>query len=142
MNSFSYGIISKIQHGMGDLFTSIKVKCRLPRRLDEKHIKKTGRELARFHLACSNVCRQLPISSKNLVTDIHQLIKNIQENTLVETKEHKKMILEQCDIFLRMPSTSIILRSGIHSVFVGLNIGNFSITQEGKFTHAGIMTGS
>jgi hypothetical protein len=25
---------------------------------------------------------------------------------------------------------------------VGLNIGNFSITQEGKFTHAGIMTGS
>ena len=115
-------------------YNPIKVRLRLPRRLDEKQIKKMGRELARFHIACSNVSRQLPIASKSLVTDIHQLIRNINDNTLIETKEHKKMILEQCDIFFNN-ADSINYLTDLEDipVFVDWNIGNFSVTPEGKF---------
>lgn len=115
-------------------YNPIKVKCKLPRRLEEKHIKKMGRELARFHIACSNVSKQLPIASKSLVTDIHQLIKNINENTLIGTEEHKKLILEQCDIFLNN-ADKINYMTDLETipVFVDWNIGNFSITTEGKF---------
>jgi len=115
-------------------YNPIKLKCRLPRRLEEKHIKKMGRELARFHRACSNISNQLPIASKSVVTDIHQLIRNINENTSTVAKEHQKLILRQCDVFLNN-ADKINYMTDIETipVFVDWNIGNFSVTADGKF---------
>ncbi len=52
-------------------YNPIRVVNKLPKRLEEKYIRKLGRELARFHRACTNVCNQLPNPSKTVVTDIH-----------------------------------------------------------------------
>ncbi|MDD4192181.1 MAG: hypothetical protein PHI28_12675 [Mangrovibacterium sp.] len=114
-------------------YNPLKVRCRLPRRLEEKQIKKMGRELARFHLACSNVARQLPVSSKNLVTDIDQLINTIQKNTET-TRGQKKLILVQCEVFLtNIGSINYLTDLESIPVFVDWNIGNFSVTPDGKF---------
>lgn len=114
-------------------YNPIQVKHKLPRRLEEKHIKKMGRELARFHKACSNVSNQLPLASKNVVTDIHQLIKNIHAGKVCAGKEHRDLILSQCDIFLNN-ADKVNYMTEVESipVFVDWNIGNFSVTSEGK----------
>ena len=54
-------------------YNPIKTLNKLPRRLDEKQIRKLGREVARFHVACTNVSNQLPNPSKSVVTDIHRI---------------------------------------------------------------------
>ncbi len=115
-------------------YNPIKISNRLPRRLEEKHIKKMGRELARFHQACSNVSNQLPIASKSVVTDIHQLIKNIHEDNFKGSKEHREMVLKHCDIFLNN-ADKINYMTDLETipVFVDWNIGNFSVTADGKF---------
>ncbi|MGE4585904.1 MAG: hypothetical protein AB7D05_01015 [Mangrovibacterium sp.] len=114
-------------------YNPIKVKNKLPRRLEEKHIRKIGRELARFHRACANVSQQLPLASKSLVTDIHQLIKNVRGNILRESSAHKDMILRQCEIFLNNADRlNYMTELEKLPVFVDWNIGNFSVTPEGK----------
>lgn len=115
-------------------YNPIKVKHKLPRRLEEKHIKKMGRELARFHKACSNVSNQLPRASKSVVTDIHSLMKTMQTGKFCATQEQRDLILRQCDTFLNN-ADKINYMTDIETipVFVDWNIGNFSVTADGKF---------
>ena len=115
-------------------YNPIKFKHKLPRRLEEKHIRKMGRELARFHKACSNVSNQLPIASKSVVTDIHQLMKTMNTGKFCAKKEHRDLILNQCEIFLAN-ADKINYMTDIETipVFVDWNIGNFSVTADGKF---------
>ncbi len=115
-------------------YNPIKVKHKLPRRLEEKHIKKMGRELARFHRACSNVSNQLPIASKSVVTDIHQLMKTIESGKFCAHKEQRDLILQQCDIFLNnADKVNYMTEIETIPVFVDWNIGNFSVTGDGRF---------
>ncbi len=115
-------------------YNPIKLKQKLPRRLDDKHIKKMGRELARFHKACANVSTQLPIASKTLVTDIHALMKTMRTGKFCAKKEHQNLITEQCRIFLDNADTlNYITDIDTIPVFVDWNIGNFSVTADGKF---------
>ncbi len=115
-------------------YNPIKIKNKLPRRLEDRHVKKMGRELARFHKACYNVSAQLPIASKSVVTDIHQLIRTIREQKFCAKQEQKDIILQQCDTFLNNADHyNYMTEIDIIPVFVDWNIGNFSVTHDGKF---------
>src|ERR1700709_1255885 len=47
---------------------------RMPRRLDEHHIRKLGQQIGKFHKACARAKNVLPKSSKTLRTDIYALM--------------------------------------------------------------------
>ncbi len=115
-------------------YNPIRIKYKLPRRLDEKLIKKMGRELARFHMACTNVSNQLPSSSKSVVTDIHQLMKGIKQGDFAENQEKEDTIRRQCDLFLtNSDKVNYATEFETIPVFVDWNIGNFSVTADGRF---------
>ena len=115
-------------------YNPILIREKLPRRLEERHIKKLGRELARFHKACTNVTNQLPQSSKNVIIDIQQLKRLIHRGEIEMEPEHKDMILRHADSFLNN-ADKVNYSTEIETipVFVDWNIGNFSITGDGKF---------
>jgi len=115
-------------------YNPIKIKHRLPRRLDEKDIRKMGRELARFHKACSNVSNQLRDTSKNIVSDIQFLLKSIDREEIKMDKDHRKMIHDHCESFLiNADKVNYVTDFETLPVFVDWNIGNFSITRDGRF---------
>ena len=55
-------------------YRPVTVRTLLPRRLDEKQIKKLGVELALFHQGCHLIRNTLPSSSKTLQTDLGELL--------------------------------------------------------------------
>ena len=114
-------------------YNPIKIKEKMPRRLEEKHIRKLGRELARFHRACSNVSNQLPIASKSVVTDMRNLLKQLDSGKFCAKPEHIDLIKEQCDLFLNY-AEKVNYSTDIETipVFVDWNIGNFSVRPDGK----------
>ena len=115
-------------------YNPIKIKHKMPRRLEDKHIRKLGRELARFHKACTNVANQLPNASKTVVTDIHRLLRNIDTGKFCGTAEQRDMVKQQCESFL-MQADRVNYSTQIETipVFVDWNIGNFSVRGDGKF---------
>lgn len=115
-------------------YNPIQFKNKLPRRLDEKLIRKLGRELARFHKACTNVSNQLPNASKTVITDIHALVKLVNRNEIKMCENHKTMVLKHADLFLNNAyKASYTEEFETIPVFIDWNIGNFSVTPEGKF---------
>lgn len=115
-------------------YNPIQIREKLPRRLEDKHIRKLGRELARFHKACTNVSNQLPHSSKNVIIDIQRLKRSIYKDEIKMCQAHKDMILRHADYFLENTDEANY-STDIETipVFVDWNIGNFSITGDGKF---------
>src|ERR1700709_397726 len=61
-------------------YNPTRVMQRLPNRLEESHIKSFGRQIAKFHLACSRVRNVLPKSTKTLRTDINTLLEQVDTN--------------------------------------------------------------
>ena len=115
-------------------YNPIQVKNKLPRRLDDKQIRKLGRELARFHKACTNVSNQLPNASKTVITDIQNLVKSVNKNEIKMCENHKTMVLKHTDLFLNNAYKANYLEEiEAIPVFIDWNIGNFSITPDGKF---------
>jgi len=113
-------------------YNPIKTLHKLPKRLDEKQIRKLGRELARFHIACTNVSNQLPKQSKSVVTDIHKLQKSIEKDEIKMCNTHKSLIQRHCDYFLtNADKVNYATEFENIPVFVDWNIGNFSITADG-----------
>jgi len=115
-------------------YNPIKMKHRLPRRLEEKDIRKMGRELARFHKACSNVSNQLRDTSKNIVSDTQFLMKSIDKGEIKMDSNHQLMIQKHCEHFLKnADKVNYVTDFETLPVFVDWNIGNFSITRDGRF---------
>lgn len=115
-------------------YNPIQFKNKLPRRLDEKLIRKLGRELARFHKACTNVSNQLPNASKTVITDIHNLVKSVNRDEIKMCENHKTMVLKHADLFLNNAYKANYTEDfETIPVFIDWNIGNFSVTPEGKF---------
>lgn len=112
-------------------YRPVKIKKKLPRRLDEQQIEKLAVEVAYFHKACHTIRHTLPPSSKSVATDIHHLLR------ILDTKaggfEHRMMestIREQSELFL---NTAAQYDFPAIPVFVDWNIGNFSITPNFRF---------
>lgn len=110
-------------------YRPIRIKNRMPKRLNAENIEKLGVEFANFHKACHLVRNTLPLSSKNMTTDINALLEMVDR----DFPKQKGEIRQQCDLFLE--NTHKINAHGFDKipVFVDWNIGNFSVTATGKF---------
>ncbi|MFV0522314.1 MAG: hypothetical protein ACK5MI_07805 [Mangrovibacterium sp.] len=115
-------------------YNPIQIDQQSPKRLEERHIKKMGRELARFHKACYNAAPQLPVASKTVITDMMNLRKRIDNGSFVVNNEHADILNKQIDIFLKNTDEyNYTTEIDIIPVFVDWNIGNYSVTSEGNF---------
>jgi len=114
-------------------YNPIRIKKKLPRRLDEKQIVTMGSEMALFHKACMNVKGSLPASSKTIRTDIEHLLKILDAGGLCEFSGHLDQIREQCDLFL-MNTDKLNYTATFKTipVFIDWNIGNFSVSGDNK----------
>lgn len=104
---------------------------RLPRRLDEQHIRKLGQQIAKFHKACWRVRNVLPKSSKTLRTDIYALQQQLEKNEKQFGSAMQADFLKyHCDMFLKNRSKYNMGSFGVMPVFIDWNIGNFSVTKD------------
>jgi len=112
-------------------YNPIRFLNKFPRRLEEKHIKRFGQQIAKFHKACSRVKNVLPKSSKTLRSDIYELLEQIEKN---EKKFGSRMQADylkyHCDLFLKNRLKCNTGSFEMMPVFIDWNIGNFSVTDK------------
>jgi hypothetical protein len=105
-----------------------RVMQRMPRRLQEGHIRNFGRQIGKFHLACSRIRNVLPKSSKTLRTDINTLLEQLESNDRrFGSKENNELIKYHCEQFLKNRNKCNAGSFEIIPVFIDWNIGNFSV---------------
>jgi Ser/Thr protein kinase RdoA (MazF antagonist) len=110
-------------------YNPTRILQRLPRRLDENHIKKLGQQVGKFHKACSRVKNVLPKSSKTLRTDISALLQQIETDPKQFGSGMQADFLKyHCETFLKNRSKYNMSSFEIIPVFIDWNIGNFSVT--------------
>ena len=105
-----------------------RVMQSMPRRLQEGHIRNFGKQIGKFHLACSRIRNVLPKSSKTLRTDINTLLEELEINEKkFGGKAQTGLIKYHCEQFLK---NRIKCNAGSFEtipVFIDWNIGNFSV---------------
>lgn len=121
------------KHGKTDawvvFYNPTRILQRLPRRLEETHIKKLGQQVGKFHKACSRVKNVLPKSSKTLRTDISVLLQQIEADPKqFGTGMQADFLKYHCETFLKNRSKYNMSSFEIIPVFIDWNIGNFSVT--------------
>ena len=105
-----------------------RVMQRMPRRLQEGHIRSFGRQIAKFHLACSRIRNVLPKSSKTLRTDIYTLLEQLESNeNKFGGKAKTEVIKYHCEQFLKNRTKCNAGSFETVPVFIDWNIGNFSV---------------
>jgi hypothetical protein len=112
-------------------YNPIRIRKKMPRRLDEPLIIKMGEQLALFHKACMNVRRSLPLSSKTLLSDIGVLRRLVESGKRKEYTGHADLIMAQCDLFATNIESLDFRSFDRMPVFVDWNIGNYSVTGNG-----------
>src|SRR5882757_11126254 len=125
--------IHHYKHGKVDawvvFYNPTRIFDRMPRRLEESHIRKLGQQVGKFHKACARIKNVLPKSSKTLRTDIYSLMHQLEIN---EKKFGSAMQVDflkyHCETFLRNRSKYNMSSFEIIPVFIDWNIGNFSVT--------------
>ncbi|HIG57480.1 MAG TPA: hypothetical protein EYG11_09385 [Candidatus Latescibacteria bacterium] len=105
----------------------------LPKKIDERQIEILGGELAHFHKTCSRLLNILPDWSKTLKGDMLRLLWFLDtEEGQFQHRETMSEIRRQVDIFdANMNELDAYALEAV-PVFVDWNIGNFSVTEEGK----------
>jgi Ser/Thr protein kinase RdoA (MazF antagonist) len=100
----------------------------MPRRLQEGHIRNFGKQIGKFHLACSRIRNVLPKSSKTLRTDINTLLAQLEtDEKRFGNKEHVVLIKHHCEQFLKNRNKCNAGSFETIPVFIDWNIGNFSV---------------
>jgi Ser/Thr protein kinase RdoA (MazF antagonist) len=103
-------------------YNPTRIFDRMPRRLEESHIRKLGQQVGKFHKACGRIKNVLPKSSKTLRTDIYSLMHQLEINEKkFGTAMQVDFLKYHCETFLRNRSKYNI------PVFIDWNIGNFSV---------------
>lgn len=126
---FIYRFKSIILDAWVVFYRPIKIKQRLPRRLDNSHIIKLGEQVALFHKACNNIRHTLPTSSKTMAVDIETLLQSLTTDTgSYEHRMHEEEIRRQSNIFLENIDKLQVNSLEKIPVFVDWNIGNFSVS--------------
>jgi len=114
-------------------YRPIKIKHKLPKRLNEEQIAKLGSEMASFHKACHLIRNTLPKSSKNLNSDINHLLEIVDsEFGSYEHRGREKIIQEQSNLLFENLEKYNFYQLPKIPVFVDWNIGNFSVTKSFK----------
>jgi Ser/Thr protein kinase RdoA (MazF antagonist) len=121
------------KHGKTDawvvFYNPTRILNRLPRRLDDNHIKKLGQQVGKFHKACSRVKNVLPKSSKTLRTDISSLMNQLETNEQqFGTAMQADFLKYHCETFMKNRSKYNMSSFEIIPVFIDWNIGNFSVS--------------
>ena len=97
---------------------------RLPRRLEDHHIRKLGQQVGKFHKACSRVKNVLPKSSN--IAALQQLL--VTDEKKFGSAMQVDFLKYHCELFLKNRSTYNMKSFEIIPVFIDWNIGNFSVT--------------
>jgi hypothetical protein len=109
-------------------YNPTRVMQRLPRRLEESHIKSLGKQIGKFHLACSRIRNVLPKSSKTLRTDINTLLEQLEGNEKkFGSRMHADLVKYHCEQFLKNRLKCNANTFETIPVFIDWNIGNFSV---------------
>ncbi|MCB0685153.1 MAG: hypothetical protein KDC53_01475 [Saprospiraceae bacterium] len=112
-------------------YNPIRTAQKLPKVVSNSQISILGEELAKFHLACTELKDVLPPSSKTMAKDLEDLLESLK--TEEGQFEHRLVLDEirrQCDLFFEN-STKFDYRSfDSIPVFIDWNIGNFSVTDD------------
>lgn len=110
-------------------YNPTRVQLRLPRRLEEYHIRQLAQQIARFHKSCSRVKNVIPKSSKTLRTDINILLEQIESRPeKFGSKQNCDLLKHHCELFIKNRLKCNTSRFEIIPVFIDWNIGNFSVT--------------
>lgn len=115
-------------------YRPIKIRNKLPRRLNEHQIKRLGRETAKFHKACHTVRGTLPPSAKSMNVDIDDLL-NILNSDYGKFQFHRyvDLINSHCQLFKKSYKELDADSLEAIPVFVDWNIGNFSVNENFRF---------
>ncbi|MFK7934833.1 MAG: hypothetical protein AB8G22_15095 [Saprospiraceae bacterium] len=114
-------------------YRPIKIKKRLPRRLNEDQIVKLAREFAKFHKACYTIRNTLPPVTKTLSADIRHLLDILDSDFgRYEHRQNESEIKRQSAAFFEQLEQLDTDKMHRIPVFVDWNIGNFSVTNSGK----------
>ncbi len=114
-------------------YNPVKIKRRLPRRLEENHIITLAKEFANFHKTCHRIRNTLPPSTKTLRHDLQHLVEIVDSDFgQYEHRGKDTIIKEQVDRFLESQEQLGARNFDKIPVFVDWNIGNFSVTAAGK----------
>lgn len=114
-------------------YNPVRVEQRMPRRLEDRHIRKFGQQIGRFHKACSKLRNVLPKSSKTLRTDISILQERInQDEKEFGGKAKAEILKHHCDLFLKNRLKLNANTFETIPVFIDWNLGNFSVTGKGE----------
>lgn len=109
-------------------YNPTRVMQRLPARLDESHIRSFGKQIGKFHRACSRIRNVLPKSSKTLRTDINTIIEQLETNEKrFGTRAQGDLLRYHCDQFLKNRLKCNANTFETIPVFIDWNIGNFSV---------------
>ena len=113
-------------------YNPVRIDQRLPRRLDEHHIRALAKQFAKFHKACFRIKNVIPKSSKTLGTDIRLLLEQLETTPeKFGTAEQLAMIKQHCEVFLKNRAKYNAIGSlGTIPVFIDWNIGNFSVNDK------------
>ncbi len=111
-------------------YRPMRIRKKLPKRLDEVQLKQLAKTFAKFHKACYSVKNTLPPSSKTMKMDIEHLLEILQTPLgQHDHRMHLDLIKEQCHIFLENTANMEAEKLDTIPVFVDWNIGNFSVTE-------------
>jgi Ser/Thr protein kinase RdoA (MazF antagonist) len=112
-------------------YRPMRIRKRLPKRMEEDQIVKLAGSCARFHKACYSVKNTLPRSSKTLSVDIQHLLEILETpEGQHEHRMHLKLIRSQCETFLENLEALGMSNLNPIPIFVDWNIGNFSVTEQ------------
>ena len=105
-----------------------RVLARLPKRLEEKTIRSLGKQMGKFHLACSRIRNVLPKSIKTLRTDITGLMEDLKQRPLwFGTEAQIQLTLKHCELFLKNRNKCNAGSFETVPIFIDWNTGNFSV---------------
>ena len=112
-------------------YNPVRFLNKIPKRLEEKHIKKFGQQIAKFHIACSRAKNVLPKSAKTLRSDINKMLLQIEQNEeKFGSKAQNEILKYHCHLFIKNRLRYNTSSFEMIPVFIDWNIGNFSVTDK------------
>lgn len=114
-------------------YNPVRFDRKLPRRLDENHIRTLGEQFGLLHKSCTQLSNTLPPSSKTLKVDLYHLLDIVDSDFgKYEHRHFADEIHRQCDLFFDNTDRLKAEKLKKIPVFVDWNIGNFSVTRQNK----------
>lgn len=113
-------------------YKPIKISRRLPKRFNDEQIDALGKQFATFHRTCTDIRNTLPPSSKNLQSDVYDLLQSLESEKYAH-RRYADLLKRHCHLFLENTEKLEVAHFPKIPVFVDWNIGNFSVTRNYKF---------